>query len=288
MGFLDNGGGADLNQVEDNTPSEETASYTQEEQSTSTNESSKPTGRRAQAKAAQDAVLNELKTLRESFTTRDQEFRNEIERRDRELAELRGGFQAIQPILQQRQEPPKPPAPDSAELNRKAREALDAGKFEDYDRYKTEALKADLLNEIQKRVPQQQQERPQPGVDPRLQIIMMQHPTVAMNPRGIELARLKDQELAIMGIADSPDRWKKAFELAENSINGGKPTQPQYSQSAAQVLSSIPTSRSGANTQEANNPASTLTDAQKYWADASGMSREEYAKILNAAKGTEP
>jgi hypothetical protein len=285
MGFLDSGAGADLSQVDDSGAPEPANEQVDNSIPVETQPEPKgervalPTGRRAAAKQAQDAVLKEIGSLKETLTQEQQRFRQELERRDRELAELRGGFQAIQPILQKQQETAKPQAPNPDDLHRKATEALEAGRFEEYRRYEREAITAEVLGKI----PQSQaQQQPQgPMLPPELQMVIMTNPAaqrVVSNKNGLEMFATKDNELRLMGISPGPERWRKAFELADNTFGGSQAVQPQYSQQSAHALAAVPTSRPSAPA--AREPGITLTKQEEYWADLAGMSREEYAKFL--------
>lgn len=249
-----------------------------------------PTGRRGRAAArAGNEALDKVAALEQTWTKEKDDFRRELATRDTEIARLRGGFEALQPILQQRQapQPPAPPPPDPSAIRREARAALDAGRYDDYERLSAHATrieaKAEVFKELEERGVFQDRGPARSGVDPRLQIIMNQHPRVALAPNGQELAIAKDMELAALGQQNGPERWKRAYEMAEAMIGGQATTSREFSQQGAGAMAGIPTGRNTAGTGAARPRGVELSDLEKDWARRGGMSYEEYAEELAKA-----
>jgi|GEM_PF-4419556 len=295
MGFLSDGGGANIEALEDNT--EATAQTEESVQQEADEEPAvavePPKGekvqlpsRRQRAAQRNDELSSKLRSIEETLNKRDEEYRRELARKEEELNRLRGGFDAIKPLLERSAQPQAPQGPQETpdDLYAKARSALDAGRFDEYERLHRQAIKLEIKQEL---APKQaasppavpQAAGPVAPMDPRLQVIMTQHPKVTMHQRGLELVTVKDRELAIMGYTDGPERWKRAFELAEASIGGSETPPRQYSQQGAAAMAAVPTARGQAGAGP-KSPGVTLTPEEIRWAKLADMSLEEYAKTV--------
>ena len=233
--------------------------------------------RRGAAAAKRDAIEQKLSALESQHTKTVEQMRQDLAQRDAELARLRGGFEAIQPFLAQRQQAPAPAAPDPDQLAREARALLDSGDFDGYQRKTMEATEARILAKI----PRQQPAPPaQAPISPVVSALMAQHPKVLeAGDRGVQLAVIKDQELAVMGVPNGPDRWRRAFEMASTALGGTAQQPASYSQASREVLSGVPTARGGAKGTDAG-PGVTLSAYEVEVARRCGMTKEEYVQYI--------
>lgn len=231
--------------------------------------------RRDKERAKRDELSTQLKTLSETVSKSEQNYREELSKRDAEIARL-AGFQQAALLHQQQRQAPVQAAPDPVSLMKEAKKALDAGDLDGYHDAIQAAMEARIMGKIPAPQPQYQ---PQQQANPVAMALLTQNPAVlAAGQRGINLAIIEDQKLALMGIPDGPDRWKKSFALAENALQPAP--QPGYSADSRQVLSGVGTRPTGGGSREAGV---TLSDFELKWAEASGMSKEEYAKALAEA-----
>ncbi len=235
-------------------------------------------------------AVEKVKAFEETLAKEREEWRKELSTRDQELARLRGGFEALQPILQQRQQPQAAAAPpiDPEALRREARAALDASRFDDYERLTAQATRYEAKQEVLKDLEERgyfangrQQAGPQ--IDPRLQIIMNQHPKVMLDPAGPQIAIAEDMKLAAHGQANGPARWKRAYEMAEAEIAGREPAPREFSQQGAGAMAGIPTGRNSAGGGGQRGPGVELSELEKSWATRAGMSYSEYAEEIARA-----
>lgn len=239
----------------------------------------KTPSRRERAKQDSDAILTELKTIRESHNRTADEMRSALAARDAEIARLRGGYEALQPIVQQRHNEANR-APDASQLRKEAQEAIDRGDFTTYQQKFAESVKADIVATLPRQ--EQQQHYAPPPLDPRLQVIMGQHAEVVTHPQGLKLAMIEDQKLGqVYGIPDGPDRWSRAFQIAKAQLGATAPTNG-YSQQSAGALAGVPTTNGGGRGQS-RDPGVELTEHEKGVARAADMSYAEYAKFLAEA-----
>ena len=240
-----------------------------------------PLGRRAEAKARKDSFEKELGSIKESLSKQEREYREELSRRDTEIARLRGAYEALQPMVSQRQAQAEPPPADPAALRREARKALDANDFDGYEAKTQEAMLIEAERRILARLPQQQA---QPVQNPVVSALLAQFPAVLQSgQRGMDLAVVEDRKLAILGHQDGPDRWRKAMELASVALGGSQETPRQYSASSRETLAGLPTARSSAGSSANEGPGVELSTYELQVAERAGMSREEYAKYMAEA-----
>lgn len=242
--------------------------------------STKPEGapvklsRREAQRQRSDELTSKLDALTKTFDESRKSWEAKLAQVEQENARHRGAFEMLtrqQQIQQAQVSQPQRKSPD--EIKRAAREALDAGKFDDWDRLNTEAI----LEQVKSLIPAQQQV--QSGPHPVVQAMMVQFPAVVnAGQRGIDMAIAQDNVLAAMGVPDGPERYRKAFELASNTLSGQNPQQPQYSQASRGALAGLPANRTGG--QSAGEPGIMLSAYEKEVARRCGMSLEEYAGFL--------
>jgi hypothetical protein len=243
----------------------------------------KPGSRRHQAESV---VEQRLKEFNDNWSKERETYQSQRQQSEREVAELRGQIAAMQkmqqPATSQQQ------GPDPAQMRRDARAALEAGKFDDYERIRDEAaqIEADRRADakVEAKLQEFRQQLPAP-VHPAIQYLMNQHKNVAMSgERGVRAVMLKDQELGeLYNVPPGPERMRKAFEIADGLLGSQQsPTPPSYSRDSAAALSGVPSGRSnGGGSSEAGV---TLTGLQREAAKAAGMSAIDYARWSNPSK----
>ena len=234
-----------------------------------------PKGRRAKAAAEQQAMADRLKEFDEKLTRSTGEYQRQLAERDQEIARLKGSFETYQRVAQQQAQSPRVSAQD---LHNKALDALKEGRFDEYDKYNRQSILAEME---EKRPAQQAQVQQQPqGMDPRMQMVVMSSPAaqkVLTHQHGMQMAVLADQELAnVYNIPDGPDRWRKAFELAEQRLGGGQRTNG-FPASGRQVLAGVAHSGNGTPGGKAS-PQVQLPAGWEKWAAGAGMTKEEYIR----------
>jgi len=248
-------------------------------------EPKKPGSRRSRAEEQIDA---RFRSYEEERKREREEYQQTLRQQAEQVARLTGQLEALQkmpmqtPVAAQNR-------PDPADLRRRAREALQEGRFDDYERLNTEAVeliaeqKAEaraeaIRKELQERIPQ--------PVNPMIQFLLNQHPAVAMaGERGARAVMLKEQELDLYGVPPGPQRTQKAFELANQWLAGQQPTPPaRYSQDTAASLAGVPTGRSGNGSAAGQESGVTLTPVQLEAARNAGMTPAEYARWMNPQK----
>lgn len=237
-----------------------------------------------------DQAIGDLETrvrgLSESFEKERGSFREELSRRDEEIARLRGGFEALQPFLQRQNQPPPGKTPD--ELRREAKAALENRDLDTYERLRDQAIQQETLEKMRGMMPQQQAQQG-PPVDPGIQMeIMMnlsRHPQLAADPgRALSLAAIRERELIeIYRHPPGPQTRAKAFELAAQAISAEAPQNPQYSANGRQVLGGAPTPRTNGSP-KSEGPSMNLPANWKDWARRAGMSDDEYKRLYLEGK----
>lgn len=242
--------------------------------------SAKPEGapvklsRRQEAQKQKDELSSKLDALTKSFGESQKSWEAKLAQVEQENARHRGAFELLtrqQQIQQQAQVQTPRKSPD--EIKRAAREALDAGKFDDWDRLNTEAI----LEQVKGLIPAQQPV--QSGPHPVVQAMMAQFPTVLnAGQRGIDMAIAQDNVLAAMGVPDGPERYRKAFELASNTLGGQQPQAQQFSQASRGALAGVAGVRNGGA--PSGEPGIVLSAYEKEVARRCGMSLEEYAGFI--------
>jgi hypothetical protein len=240
-----------------------------------------PTSRRGRAERRDADYQDKLRSVEETVKKAQDEYRAELSRRDAEIARLRGSYEALQPLIQQQQQARQAAEPTADDLDRQADAALDQGQYSEYRRLlreasdvRTEQKIAALRKEL---APQQQQ-----GTNPVIGAMLASSKAVlSAGERGMALVRIKDAELGVMGYQDNPDRWQRAFQMAEAQL-GAANTSNGYTQQAAGALAAVPTSRAS-GTKSSRGPGVELSDLEKDWARRAGMSNEEYAQELASA-----
>lgn len=280
MGFLNDATAADSSSEEPVTGNDSSEST---ETSTPANDnaiSTKPEGapvklsRRQEAQRQKDELSSKLDALTKTFGESQKSWEAKLAQVEQENARHRGAFELLtrqQQIQQQAQVQAPRKSPD--EIKRAAREALDAGKFDDWDRLNTEAI----LEQVKGLIPAQQPV--QSGPHPVVQAIMAQFPTVLnAGQRGIDMAIAQDNVLAAMGVPDGPERYRKAFELASNTLGGQQQQQPQFSQASRGALAGVAGARNSGPT--GGEPGIVLSAYEKEVARRCGMSLEEYASYI--------
>lgn len=223
--------------------------------------------------------MNELKTLRETFTKQGETYQQQMERIARENAELRGQVQGwmAQPRQTERARDPEPSADD---LMKQARKALDNKDFDGYQEFYAKAIRAQVLGEVRGMIPQQQ--APAPQVHPMLQVVAGQYADVVSDAYAMDLAKAKDNQLARSGMPDGPERWRLALEEGRRALTAGQKKPAQFSQKSRQVLSGVPTQRGNGQGGGESTPGVHLTAQELAYAKKFKMSVDEYAQHLAA------
>lgn len=236
-------------------------------------------GRRGRAAAAQEALMNELKGLRETFSKQGETYQQEMARIARENAELRG---LVHGSMAQRQqaERPRDPEPNADDLMEQANKALDAKDFSGYQKLYAKAIRAQVLGEVRGMIPQQQSSQPQ--VHPMLQVVAGQYADVVSDPYAMDLAKAKDNQLARSGMPDGPERWRLALEEGRRVLSSGKKQPAQFSSKTRDVLSGVPTQRGNGQGNGEARSGVRLTQQELSYAKKFKMSVDEYAQHLAA------
>lgn len=246
--------------------------------------------RRAAAAQERERATNEIAQVRETLTKLEQERARERE----ELAQLKGYMQAIQPILQQRQqggqqqEAPRGPTPE--QLFAEADRLLDAGDVVAYRAKQAEAVALKAYEAVQTRIPQQQSQPQQQGpqIDPVVMMLGAQH-QVYPGTREWQLATIEDQRLALLyNLPAGPERYARAFAAAAATKQSQQA--PGYSQQAAGALAAVPTNRASsapAKSEPGINVKPEMYERMKQNARLAGMSFDEYVKEYAAAHPNE-
>lgn len=244
----------------------------------------KPGSRRYQAESL---VEQRLKEFSDNQAKERQTYQAQVSQHAQEVAQLRGQIEAMQRMPSASPQPAS--GPDPAQMRRDARAALEAGKFDEYERLRDEAVQIDSDRRAEAKVEAKfkefRQQMPQP-LNPALQMLVSQHKNVAMaGERGMRAVMLKDQELGeLYNVPPGPERVRKAFEIADGLLaSQQQPTPPSYSRESAAALSGVPTGRSS-NGSSASEPGVTLTSLQREAARAAGMSPEQYVRWADPQK----
>lgn len=243
----------------------------------------KPGSRREKAqREVEELIDSRLKPMRETWDRDRQTYQQQLQQAQQESAQLRGQLEAMQRMPQQA---PQQQGPDPAKLTEEAIAALDKQDLATYHRKLQEAAdaRADRVAEtkmqamrkdLEARIPQQ--------LPPMIQGLLARHHNVAMaGDRGAQAVMLKEQELGLYGMPQGQERTAKAFELADKfleSLKGGQPQRPTYSQESAQVLAAVPTQRPAATNGGGREAGHELTQLEKDTAKAAGMTAEDYVR----------
>ncbi len=245
----------------------------------------KPGSRRYQAESV---VEQRLKEFNDNWSKERQTYEAQRSQAAQELAQLRGQIEAMQRMPQQ--QPQAQQGPDPAQMRREARAALDAGKFDEYERLRDEAVQIESDRradaKVEAKLKEFRQQMPQP-INPAIQMLIGQHKNVALaGERGIRAVMLKDQELGeLYNVPPGPERVRKAFEIADGLLGSQQqPTPPSYSRDSAAALSGVPTGRSSNGSSAAGEAGVTLTALQLEAARAAGMDPASYVRWSNPQK----
>jgi hypothetical protein len=237
----------------------------------------------------QERVAEATKPIEERFTkelsARDEQLAEERRQRSEQaqtLARLQGQIEAMQrqPVAQA---PQQAQGPDPTELRRKAREALQGGNIDEYERLRDEAAEiiADRKAEARVKALQQEMQRSQATqLPPHIQGLLMQHPTVAnAGPKGAREVGRAREDLMDEGMQPGYALDAEAFKRASEKLAPkAKPAAPAYSRESASALAGVPTGRPGPAGGRAEGDVK-LNDAQEAtWKAAGFKSREEYVK----------
>lgn len=227
---------------------------------------------------------DELSRIEASVREANETNRAALAARDAQIAQLTGGMQTLQQILQAQAAAPqyRAPAPvedDADSLEAKALAKLDEKDVAGFMKLHTQA--------VLKRIPQPQQQYVQapqaPQMHPALMALNVSFPAVAMAPNGMEVVEHEDNELRLSGVAPGPNRVRQAFENASKKLlarsGGGQSQAPRYSQDSASVLAGVPTARGSASA-GTGEPGVRLSAYEKSVAKQCGMTESEYAKHM--------
>ncbi len=232
--------------------------------------------RKGRAQAAQNELSKQISSLQETFTKRDEDYSRRLAERDAQIARLQGSLETIVPIMQRSQEGRAQQGPTPESLMAEAEKALDNKDISTYQKKFAEAVKLQVLSEVPRPQAPQQQE------PPFVMAMRAQHPAVAMKgPEGDRLVIAIAEQLGVTeNMPPGPDRLKLAFSMAEKALAKKPGAQFSTSQQNRDALSGVPTTRGNGGAGGNKGPGVELTATELRWADAAGMSKEEYAKYL--------
>lgn len=240
--------------------------------------------------ATRRAVADEMAKLQEKLDQRltqsQQQYQQELSRVQQENARLAGQLEAWQRQPQQSATPAV--REDPAELKRQARAALDAGKFDDYERLTERAgdvRDAARWEERERRLTQQFHQALPQQVPPMIAALIGKHEHVAMaGPRGEAIVTNKAQALELAGWQRGPALLSKAFELANEELKASAASQaaalPRFDTSTAAALGGVPGSSqpaAGGGGEGSGAPAAgKLTPTEESVRKTMKMTVEEY------------
>lgn len=232
-------------------------------------------------------IEQRLREFADNQTRERQTYEAKVQQAAQEVAQLRGQIEAMQRMPSA--SPAQASGPDPTQMRREARAALEAGKFDEYERMRDEAIQIESDRRAEAKVEAKfkefRQQMPQP-LNPAIQMLIGQHRNVALaGERGMRAVMLKDQELGeLYNVPAGPERVRKAFEIADGLLGSQQqPTPPSYSRDSAAALSGVPTGRSS-NGGAASEPGVTLTGLQREAARAAGLSPADYVRWSDPAK----
>jgi hypothetical protein len=238
--------------------------------------------RRQRAAERQDNFNKQIETLQKTVGESQKNWEQRMSTLAEENARLRGTFETLIPVLQQRQQPQNTaPQRSPADIRREAQKALDAGRFDEWQ----ESFVESIVQQVRPMIPQQQAAPAAPGPSPIVQAMLMQHPGVVNSgQRGIDLAIAEDNRLAVLGHQPGPERFKKAFEMAEAHLTGKaqQGAQQTYSQNSRGALAGITRDKSAGKGAD-QGPGVELTAYELEVCKKAGMTKSEYAAYIAQA-----
>lgn len=235
-------------------------------------------GRRGAAAAKKDEILTSLKSLQETVAKQREEHTSALASRDAEIARLRGSWEAIQPLIQQRQ------APQASERSyehvvAESKAALDRGDLDTYHARVFEAGEMRAMQKFEEKYGKQlQQQAPQQQGNPMVAALMASHPHVMASPNGEALVRHHAEGLVLEGAQPSPALLARAFKEVNDRLaaKAKEKEPPQFDTNASRALASPPPSRTNGKS-NGQGPGVELTELEKQWARQADMTLEEYA-----------
>lgn len=236
----------------------------------------KAPSRRTKARDAESALAKQIEELTSKVSGSEKRYAEELSRRDQEIARLRGSYEALS---QSRQAAPEPPKADPKALRKEAQTKLDAGDYAGWDERYSEAMLLEAEERVKKLIPRPAAPVQQP--DYATQAVIQSFPDVMGHtnergePIGWQLAAVEDQRLALLGIPNGPERYKRAFEAVRASLP--KAGRNGFSAASRGVLSAVPPGRS-AGAPEEGELGVEITPYMREVARKCGMTIEEYAK----------
>ncbi len=238
------------------------------------------------AESRRARAARELNERIEGLTRNVESLSSGISQRDQQLAQMRGFMeaQAMQPRYQPAQ--PQQQAPDYTDLTKRAKQALDEKKFDEYHELTIAAAEAKTLARLAPALQElSQRQQPANQMPPELGAMFAAYPDVAMNPNHVDFLMAKNMELNARRIPPGPERLRMVFAEVSADLKGSKKNGAgaQYSQGSAAALSGVPTSRS-AGAGGGDGPGITLTQVEAEVAsrlERQGvMTKAQYAKGL--------
>jgi hypothetical protein len=238
-----------------------------------------PGSRRAQEaeRAMEEKIEARARAIEERMQAQAQALEQRLFQQQQENATLRGRLDEVsrQPVRQE----PAPVRQDPADLRRQARKALDDKDFDGYERLNQQAYEVDFESRMEAREKKLRDELKQqqvPQIPPHIQTLISRHDHVAFaGDRGLRAVMLKENELDLHGVPPSPERTRKAFELANDML---KPKQTSQAAVAA-ASSAVPTGRNSGGGNP-NDPAKgyVMNDIEKESMKAMGWTKEQWIR----------
>lgn len=252
---------------------------------------------RREAAKLSEAQISSYEQKAAALEKQAEETRAAMAERDRQLAHMHGQLEQIAKSQQQSAKPAEPAGPDPEELREQAAAALEAGNVTKYEKLRDQAVKIEILKDIEAKAPARTGDGAAPTapgtagaqlpieVQVQLNALSAQHPEVASLPNW--MARL---DHAIGGINMDPEtralphseKIAMAFEdLAARAKPAGK-ARPQYSRGNRAMLAGGPHTPSGGDTDA--DDAEQLSDDEKRAARAFGISQADYIASKNHSR----
>lgn len=235
-------------------------------------------GRRGAAAAKKDEILTTLRSLQDTVAKQREEHTSALASRDAEIARLRGSYEAIQPLIQQRQAPTAERSFEQVVSESKA--ALDRGDLDTYHAKVFEAADIRAMQKFEEKYGKQlqQQQAPQQSGNPLVAALMASHPHVMSSPNGEALVRHHAEGLVLEGAQPSPALLARAFKEVNDRLaaKAKEKEPPQFDTNASRALSGPPPSRTNGKS-GGQGPGVELTELEKQWAKQADMTLEEYA-----------
>lgn len=178
--------------------------------------------RSQKARARREEWQTKLSELEQGFRSQQEQYSQELSKRDAELARLRGTLEALQPLVAQRQAPTQTEVPLDQrfdQLRAEAQRAIDNNDFATYNAKLMEAgaIKAEmqLLAKYPHLAKAPQQVQQEPAMNPHTVVMLARYPEAGRN---LKLVDAWASMLLAKGGSPGPDLVEQAFKMAQNEL----------------------------------------------------------------------